>query len=86
MVKPLTDNAVFVNGYANQNGRYELNTHFNKKLTDKLSTGLYIHGNKRTQKEDNNEDGFLDAPLGEQINVMNRWQYQNVETGRASRF
>lgn len=84
LVKPLTDNAVFVNGYANQNGRYELNTHFNKKLTDKLSTGLYIHGNKRTQKEDNNEDGFLDAPLGEQINVMNRWQYQNVETGFVS--
>ena len=84
MVKPLTDNAVFVNGYANQNGRYELNTHFNKKLTDKLSTGLYIHGNTRTQKEDNNEDGFLDAPLGEQINVMNRWQYQNVETGFVS--
>lgn len=84
LVKPLTDNAVFVNGYANQNGRYELNTHFNKKLTDKLSTGLYIHGNTRTQKEDNNEDGFLDAPLGEQINVMNRWQYQNVETGFVS--
>ena len=84
LVKPLTDNAVFVNGYANQNGRYELNTHFNKKLTDKLSTGLYIHGNKRTQKEDNNEDGFLDAPLGEQINVMNRWQYQNVATGFVS--
>lgn len=84
LVKPLTDNAVFVNGYANQNGRYELNTHFNKKLTDKLSTGLYIHGNKRTQKEDNNEDGFLDAPLGQQINVMNRWQYQNVETGFVS--
>ena len=84
LVKPLTDNAVFVNGYANQNGRYELNTHFNKKLTDKLSTGLYIHGNTRTQKEDDNNDGFLDAPLGEQINVMNRWQYQDVETGFVS--
>ena len=84
LVKPLTDNAVFVNGYANQNGRYELNTHFNKKLTDKWSTGLYVHGNTRNQKEDGNNDGFLDAPLGEQINVMNRWQYQNVETGFVS--
>ncbi|ADV48226.1 TonB-dependent receptor [Cellulophaga algicola DSM 14237] len=81
LVKPLTDSAVFVNGYANQNGRYELNTHFNRKLTDKWSTGLYIHGNKRTQKEDNNNDGFLDAPLADQINVMNRWQYQNPEKG-----
>ena len=86
MVKPLTDNAVFVNGYANENGRYELNTHFNKQLTDKLSTGLYIHGNKRTEKEDNNNDGFLDAPLADQINVMNRWQYQDPEKGWVSFF
>lgn len=86
MVKPLTDNAVFVNGYANENGRYELNTHFNKQLTDKLSTGLYIHGNKRTEKEDNNNDGFLDAPLANQINVMNRWQYQDPEKGWVSFF
>lgn len=84
LVKPLTDNAVFVNGYANENGRYEMNTHFNKKLSDKLSSGLYIHGNMRAQKEDNNEDGFLDAPLGNQINVMNRWQYQDAEKGWVS--
>ena len=86
LVKPLTDKAVFVNGYANQNGRYELNTHFNRKLTDKWSTGLYIHGNKRTQKEDNNNDGFLDAPLADQLNVMNRWQYQDAEKGWVSFF
>ncbi|MEH6620117.1 TonB-dependent receptor [Maribacter arcticus] len=84
LVKPLTDNVVFVNGYANENGRYEMNTHFNRKLTDKLSSGLYIHGNMRAQKEDNNEDGFLDAPLGNQINVMNRWQYQDAEKGWVS--
>lgn len=86
LVKPLTDNAVFVNGYANQNGRYELNTHFNRKLTDKWSTGLFIHGNKRTQKEDGNNDGFLDAPLADQLNVMNRWQYQDAEKGWVSFF
>ena len=84
LVKPLTDNAVFVNGYANENGRYEMNTHFNRKLTDKLSAGLYIHGNMRAQKEDNNKDGFLDAPLGNQINVMKRWQYQDAEKGWVS--
>ena len=84
LVKPLTDNALFVNGYGNQNGRYELNTHFNKKLTDKWSSGMYIHANRRDEKEDNNGDGFLDAPLANQINVMNRWQYQNTETGWVS--
>tara|TARA_R110001599_G_scaffold59055_3_gene163705 strand:- start:4209 stop:5939 length:1731 start_codon:yes stop_codon:yes gene_type:complete len=84
LVKPLTDKAVFVNGYANLNGRLELNTHLNKQLTDNWSTGLYLHGNRRDAKEDGNGDGFLDAPLGNQINVLNRWQYQNPSTGWVS--
>jgi outer membrane receptor for ferrienterochelin and colicin len=84
LVKPLTDKALFVNGYVNRNGRLELNTHVNHKLNDKWTTGLYIHGNKRSQKEDRNGDGFLDAPLADQINVMNRWQFQNPETGWVS--
>ncbi len=84
LVKPLTDKMVFVNGYANRNGRLELNTHLNKKFSDKWSSGLYIHGNRRDHKEDGNEDGFLDAPLANQINIMNRWQYQNPETGWVS--
>tara|TARA_R110002051_G_scaffold98438_2_gene168610 strand:+ start:190 stop:2442 length:2253 start_codon:yes stop_codon:yes gene_type:complete len=84
LVKPLTDKTIFINGYANKNGRLELNTHFNKKLTDKWSTGLYVHGNRRDQKEDGNKDGFLDTPLGNQLNVMNRWQYQNPEKGWVS--
>jgi len=84
LVKPLTDNALFVNGYANRNGRLELNTHINRKLTNKWSMGLYVHGNKRSLEEDGNDDGFLDAPLANQINVMNRWQYQNPEIGWVS--
>ena len=84
LVKPLTDRSLFVNGYANKNGRLELNTHINRKLSDKWSTGLYVHGNLRSQKEDRNDDGFLDAPLAEQVNIMNRWQYQNPETGWVS--
>ena len=84
LVKPLTDKKLFVNGYFNRNGRMELNTHLNSRLNEKWSTGLYIHGNKRSQKEDRNGDGFLDAPLADQINVMNRWQYQNPETGWVS--
>ncbi|MEX0290943.1 MAG: TonB-dependent receptor [Flavobacteriaceae bacterium] len=84
LVKPLTDNALFLNGYANRNGRLELNTHINRKLSDKWSAGLYIHGNRRDQEEDRNSDGFLDAPLANQINVQNRWQFQDPETGWVS--
>ncbi|MEP4946697.1 MAG: TonB-dependent receptor [Flavobacteriaceae bacterium] len=84
--KPWTDDMVFVNAYANLNGRLELNTHLNTKLSDKWNTGLYVHGNRRDVEVDNNEDGFLDNPLANQINIMNRWQYQNLEKGWVSFF
>lgn len=86
LVKPMSDSKLFVNAYANQNGRYELNTHLNTQVSKKWSTGLYVHGNMRKQKEDGNDDGFLDAPLGQQINVMNRWQYTDNEKGWVSFF
>ncbi|MCK0146420.1 TonB-dependent receptor [Arenibacter sp. F26102] len=84
LVKPLTGNALFVNGYANMNGRLELNTHLNKKLTNKWSTGLYLHANRRDTMEDDNDDGFLEAPVGNQINILNRWQYQDPSKGWVS--
>ncbi|MEM8926907.1 MAG: TonB-dependent receptor [Bacteroidota bacterium] len=86
LVKPLTDTPLFVNGYANLNGRLELNTHLNYKLSEKWSTGLYLHGNERPFEVDNNDDGFLDIPLANQINIRNRWQYQNPEKGWVSFF
>lgn len=84
LVKPTTDDKLFVNAYGSVNGRLELNTHINQKVSDKWSTGLYLHGNLRNQKFDKNDDSFLDLPLKEQINVMNRWQYTNGEKGVVS--
>ena len=84
LVKPLTDHRLFVNTYAGLNGRLELNTHINQKISDKWSTGIYFHGNRRDQKFDRNNDSFLDVPLKKQINVMNRWQYTNGEKGIVS--
>ncbi|MCA0132985.1 TonB-dependent receptor [Winogradskyella alexanderae] len=84
LVKPMTDDRLFVNAYASINGRLELNTHLNQKISDKWSSGLYIHGNVRNQKFDRNDDSFLDVPLKEQINLLNRWQYTNPEEGIVS--
>lgn len=82
--KPTTDDRLFVNAYAAANGRYELNTHINTEINNKWSTGLYVHGNLRDMKFDNNDDTFLDMPLQKQINVMNRWQYTDTEKGFVS--
>jgi len=84
LVKPTTDNRIFVNAYGALNGRTELNTHFNTQLSDKLSTGVYIHADNRSQKFDRNNDSFLDMPLVNQINIMNRWQYANLQKGLIS--
>lgn len=84
LVKPTTDKKIFVNAYGAANGRLEINTHLNTKISDKWSTGLYLHGNYRGEKNDRNEDGFLDTPLAEQINIMNRWQYTDTEKGFVS--
>ena len=84
LVKPFTDNKFFLNAYSSINGRYELNTHFNQKVSEKWQAGLYVHGNYRGEKFDKNNDGFLDMPLSNQINVMNRWQFTDAEKGWVS--
>lgn len=84
LLKPANDIPFYLNAYGSTDSRFELNTHFNKKITDKLSSSLFVHGNTRVSKNDMNDDGFLDNPLGKQINVMNRWQYNDLEKGWVS--
>jgi outer membrane receptor for ferrienterochelin and colicin len=86
LLKPMNDIPFFLNAYGSTDSRFELNTHFNKKINDKWATSLFVHGNARVSKNDMNNDGFLDNPLGKQINVANRWQYVNSETGWVSFF
>jgi len=84
LVKPFIDNTLFVNLYTASNARLELNTHINTKVSEKWDTGLYLHGSTLNTKHDVNNDGFLDMPLYSQVNVMNRWQYTNLEKGLVS--
>ncbi|MGV1012865.1 MAG: TonB-dependent receptor plug domain-containing protein [Flavobacterium sp.] len=84
LIKPMKDIPFFLNAYGASDSRFELNTHFNKKVSDRWATSFYIHGNTRLAKNDMNHDGFLDNPLGKQVNLVNRWQYSNPETGWVS--
>ena len=84
LIKPLNDIPFFLNVYGSTDARLEVNTHFNKKISDRWSSSLFIHGNTRPIKNDMNDDGFLDNPLGKQINVLNRWQYTDAENGWVS--
>jgi len=79
--KPFSDSPLFFNLFTSANGRQEANLQGNWKLNDKWSSGLFIHGNQRSQKIDRNQDSFLDVPLAKQFNILNRWQFTNVEKG-----
>ena len=84
LIKPAGDIPFFLNLYGSTDSRFEINTHFNRRISDKWSTSLFVHGNSRLSKNDMNDDGFLDNPLATQINVLNRWQYTNAEKGWVS--
>lgn len=75
--KPFNSEKLLVNIYANDMQRLEGNVNFSTKLSNSLSTGLLLHSNASNLKMDKNKDGFLDMPVGNQINLISRWHYQN---------
>ena len=84
LIKPINDVPFFINAYGSTDSRFELNTHLNTSLSDKWSSSLFLHGNTRIAKMDQNKDGFLDNPLTKQVNMLNRYQYYDAEKGLVS--
>lgn len=84
LIKPINDIPFFLNVYGSTDSRFEANVHTSRKLSDKWSSSLFLHTNTRLSKNDMNDDGFLDNPLGKQINLLNRYQYYNPESGWVS--
>ena len=79
--KPSRDDKFFLNLFVNQMERLEVNTHYTASLNQNLDYGLYFHINKKDTSADNNNDGFRDNPTGKQLNILNRFQYSNLEKG-----
>ena len=76
MRKPFNTDKFYLNGYLNNEGRYELNAHASTKLNERLSTMVLAHTSQQVMKTDMNHDGFIDLPLSSQINLSNRWSYE----------
>ena len=79
--KPSRDDKFFLNLFVNQMERVEVNTHYTAGINQNLDYGLYFHINKKDTSADNNNDGFRDNPTGQQLNILNRFQYSNLEKG-----
>jgi len=76
LMKPWEGPKSLMNLYFGENARTELNVVQNFKVSKKWHTGILAHGNIRPVAIDRNGDGFLDAPKGNQVNIINRWSYQ----------
>jgi outer membrane receptor for ferrienterochelin and colicin len=75
--KPATADLFSANLFADDAGRYEANSDVARRLNDNLSAGLLVHySNNNSEQHDGDGDGFLDMPLKEQVNLMNRWQHR----------
>ncbi|MFT7344815.1 MAG: outer membrane receptor for ferrienterochelin and colicins, partial [Lentimonas sp.] len=67
---------IYFNGYGNRFGRVEGNFHTNVPLSEKWSTGAFVHASTLTNVVDENKDGFKDIPTGYNGAFFNRYHYQ----------
>ena len=77
--KPTDDERFFLNLYFDSELRPEINVSSAIPLTkDKsLSTVIMAHGSLDTWHDEKIKDGFADMPKSNQINVANKWLWQN---------
>ncbi|MEI7977881.1 MAG: TonB-dependent receptor [Bacteroidota bacterium] len=75
--KPDVKEKVYFNAYASEGGRYESNLILAKTFKNSFSHSLMLHGSFLTARMDNNKDGYLDNPLGFQLNAAYRFKYNN---------
>lgn len=66
---------MIANTYINGGGRLEGNLFYATPVSDKWSTGLMLHANGRFVELDQNNDNFMDFPIGQELNILNRWKY-----------
>jgi len=81
--KPEGHEKLHLNAYASSEGAIETNANTSIKINEKWSTALMAHFQNNSQKNDHNEDTFLDHPLMRQYNVFNRWYFNNGKNYQA---
>ena len=73
--KPQNSEQLYLNGYVNSTGKTDVNLNLSHQINSKWSTGLLLHDDFLNVKGDENNDGFRDAPTGNQFSGVHRWQY-----------
>lgn len=75
MKDPINAEKYYLNMYANQGGRVELNVHTRQNVSRKWATTVMFHTEYNETEMDNNGDGFMDNPLKQDAILRNQWKY-----------
>lgn len=75
-VKPEAEELLFLNAYGSFGGRVEGNAHLAHQFSNKVAATLFLHGSAVLRPMDMNGDGFMDLPMRQQYNAMNRWHFR----------
>lgn len=75
-LKPEDEQCLDINVYGDTKTRAEANIDGNWHLAPHLSTILLGHVENTFEEHDENNDGFYDKPKVKQLNLMNRWFWQ----------
>ena len=74
-LKPQSTSPIALNLMLNSELCAELNATGGWNLNDHLSTGVMLQYRNESMEHDQNNDGFMDMPTGNRINLLNRWYY-----------
>ena len=75
--KPGAGDRLFLNTYANSEGKMELNAVGSYNAGERLKGSLLFHGSSMPFYSDHNGDGFKDHPTGNTLVFMKRLRYAN---------
>lgn len=64
---------LYFNSYVNQNARNEYNLILHQKINSTLHSNVLLHSSFNPLKQDMNQDGFVDIPIGKQFNVVHKY-------------
>jgi outer membrane cobalamin receptor len=74
LIQPDTSRSNDYNLYINNEGRIENNLVIHDVVNKHWQSNVLIHQNSRLIENDNNKDGFIDLPIGNQMNLANLWK------------
>lgn len=87
LYKSDTKEKTSLNFYGDFSSRFEGNFVHIDKINDKWAQSILLHGNATTDRQDHNDDGFMDQPIGRAVNLTYMMNYNDLDkSGLVSHF